>query len=269
VSAQSLRDAQRWFLSAISHGESLEEGVAVAARETTGGALDAHVTPGPRMSSRDRLAIYHHAYRARLVECLADDYGALRFALEEEPFEKLAHEYIAEIPSRSFSLNFYGKRMPEFVRSRTEEWARFGADLAALEWAIVEAIHAPDPSAQLAEKLRALAPEDWESVRFSPSPTLTIVRSDFPVNDFFQAFRDEQSPKIPSEEKSATAVYRKGMSIWRRALSQPMEKLLSSILSGEALGEALSKADATEDEVSAWFGEWMSDGYFGDVSKGS
>ena len=67
------------------------------------------------MTAAERLAIYRDGYRARLVECLADDYPAVRHLLGAEAFEAIAHAYVDKHPSRSPNLNAFGRLMPAFL----------------------------------------------------------------------------------------------------------------------------------------------------------
>src|SRR5437868_5469366 len=91
----SLQQLQRWFASAISE----PEGVSCDSQRSL--QLERLVTVGPRQSAAERLRIYHDGYFARLIECLSDDYPALRYALDEDAFNDLCRGYIAQEPSRS------------------------------------------------------------------------------------------------------------------------------------------------------------------------
>lgn len=85
---------------------------AVTGAHPADGAL---VTPGPRLGAAERVEIYRDGYRARLVECLADDYAAVRSAIGADAFEAAARGYIDAYPSRSPSLNAFGRAMPDFL----------------------------------------------------------------------------------------------------------------------------------------------------------
>src|SRR3954465_14280881 len=102
----------------------------------TGAAdLERIVTRGPQLSAQERLGIYHYAYHARLIDCLADDFTAVRHALGEPAFDALCRAVISERPSDGPNLNFYGRHLAEHCaspRARVRDRA-FIADLAALE----------------------------------------------------------------------------------------------------------------------------------------
>jgi hypothetical protein len=164
--------------------------------------------------------------------------------------------------------------MGEMCRSEPVEAdvpLRFCADLAALEWAIVEVIHAPSSPPLTVEGLQHVPPDRWGDARLVANTALRCLRFDFPVNAYFQALRGGHAPPIPAPEDSATVVYRSGPTIWRMDLTAPMFEVLSGLLSGEPLGEALGRAEAslahldeqqTVERVMFWFREWVSSGLF-------
>jgi hypothetical protein len=274
----SLRALERWFIEAVTspcEADALDPG----AREI--------LTRGPKLDESGRLGVYRYAYRARLVECLADDYPALQFALGEEAFDALCGEYIQRHPSSDPSLNFFGRHMARFCRSEATSFERsatgagsfalydFAADLAELEWSLVEVLHARVADALSSEALGAIPVERWPSARLPRSPAVRVVRTGYAVNAFFQAFKSGEEPALPNgPAPSLTAVYRTDMTLWRMALTPAMGALLEALFRGDTLGDALgrleeglSEAEAAEAErsVMVWFREWVAAGFFAGV----
>jgi hypothetical protein len=252
-----LRSLQEWTASAIID-PSPPDGV------------EHVVLPSSRMTSAERLEIYRFAYRARLVECLADDYPVLQRALGEASFESICHSYIDRHPSRSPNLNFFGQHMASFCR---ETGATFSADLATLEWAMVEVLHASPAKSLSLEELGSIAPHAWASARFAASDTVRVFEFAYPVGAYLQAVRMDEEPALPAPGWSATAVFRDGATIWRMDLSRAMHALLQSLFQGHSLGAAfdeLAEHDLiTEDqapEVMGWFRDWVGHGIFGAIS---
>ncbi len=264
---RALRSTQEWFARAIMTPESEVEAV---------GAAEAalRLTASARLSALDRLEIYRRAYHARLVECLVDDYPVLQVALGTEPFEALCRAYVARHPSDSPSLNYYGRFMSGFLRNDAPHDTPsrpFASDLAALEWSIVEVIHAPSAEALTLESMGQVPPEAWPGARLVANTALRLQRFEYPVNAFFQQVREGREPPVPAAEPSATVVYRSGHRVWRMDLTEPMFVVLQGLLSGEVLAEALGRAEgalAGVDPVEAgqrvthWFREWVSSGLF-------
>ena len=150
----------------------------------------------------------------------------------------------------------------------------FAADLAALEWALVEVLHARVAEPALARSARRHSYRALALRAPPPSPAVRVLRSDYPVNAFFQAFKTGEEAVIPERGASMTAVYRTDMTLWRMALTPAMGALLEGLFGGETLGEALgtleqglseSEAGEAERSVMVWFREWVAAGFFARV----
>jgi hypothetical protein len=268
----SLRELQSWFASVVMHPESVEAGIAATKHHA-----EQVVTPSAHLSVQERLGVYHYGYRARLVECLADDYGVLQKAIGDEAFDALAGAYIVAHPSSSPSLNVYGRHMPAFLRSyESQAFDRtFAADLATLEWALVETLHAAAAPTLSLEHLATVPPAQWSAARLPKADTVRVHRFSYPVNAYLQAVRTGGSPSLPAAAPTATAIYRSGFVIWRMDLTPVMARVLESLFSGATLGDALSRIETDESDpaaiaeaersVMAWFREWVSGGFFASI----
>jgi hypothetical protein len=237
------------------------------------------LTASTRQSADERLEIYRRAYHARLVECLADDYPVLQHALGDAAFDDLCRAFIAAHPSQSPNLNFFGRKLAAFCRDGAPgpfALRDFAADLAELEWAIVEVIHAPSRAPLTLEGLSEMPMDAWASARLVPNTAFRLLRFDHPVNAFFQAVREGREAAVPTASPSATVVYRSGTTLWRMDLTVAMFDVLSALVAGEVLGAALGRAetglagvDPTEaaQRVGHWFREWVSSGLFVAVER--
>jgi hypothetical protein len=264
----ALRELEQWFVEAVT---------SPCDDNAVGDGARAVLTRGPKLEAPERLGIYRYAYRARLVECLIDDYPALQAALGAEAFEALCHEYIERHPSSSPSLNFFGRHMARFCLEESKgpfPLRAFAADLATLEWALVEVLHARTADALAPETLGAIPVERWSAARLPPSNALRVLRFAYPVSAFFHAFKMGEEPTVPAPLRSSTAVYRTDMTLWRMDLTPAMATLLEGLFRGETLGEALAKLEGAlseaeeaeaERSLMAWFREWVAAGFFARV----
>jgi len=272
--APTLDTLERWFVAATTDPDGLDAGIAGAGALVANSAsreLERIVTRGPRLSAAERLAIYHDGYFARLVECLVDDYPALQHLIGAVEFERLARGYIAAYPSQSPSLNAYGARMARFLATESASWAPFAAELAELEWALVTAIHAASQPSLSPAALGEVAPDAWARARLVPSPSLAVLRFAYPVNAYYQAFREGNAPSIPPPGASAVAVHREGLTLFRHDLEPVAADLLTALARGVPLGVAVGELERTlevaalarvQTLLSSWFGGWMSSGFF-------
>ncbi len=271
----SLAAQQEWFARAVMTPESEPSPVGSAEAASI-------LTPGPKLGPLDRLEIYRRAYHARLIECLLDDYPAVAATLGEADFDELCRKYIAIHPSTDSNLNAFGRHMASLCRAEPAKStlgaaASFVGDLADLEWAIVEVIHAASADPLTLTGLGAVPASQWADARLVATPAFRLLRSEYPVNRYFQAFREGEAPLVPEPEASAVVVYRSGPTIWRMDLGDGAFELLHALTSGQSLAASLEGASTAlsgvdEGEaaarVSAWFRDWVSSGLFSGVEFG-
>lgn len=263
----SLRSHQEWFLAVITAPEHEPAPVDSSSAARL-------VTPSSTLSALERLDIYRRSYQARLIECLADDYPVLQGTLGEETFEDLCRAYIAKHPSTEPSLNGFGRHMAAVCRNHPLPDADFAADLAALEWAVVLAIHAPTAPPLTAQDLARVAIESWPEIRLVPNPSLGVHAFDYPVSAYLSARRRGEAAAVPAPRQCSVAVYRTEQSVWRLELSPSMVTLVASLSRGETLGDSLSLVAAQLDgvpeaeaaqNVTAWFSHAVSSGLFSGI----
>lgn len=265
----SLRSVQCWFQEAITSHDTLDTSLQQA-QISHGLSVEAVLTRSPALSARERLGIYHSGYRARLLECLADDYPALLHTLGHDAFEQLVRGYVAKYPPHAATLNAYGRHMPQWCRDRALNDALFLSDLARLEWALVEIVHESSSPKLQAEALHAVLPKGLDNVVLQPSAALRVLRFDYPVNAFYRAFREDAEIGPPQPQPCGVAVFRDGRTLYRMDLTLPMVSLLEALASGRPLGAALtvlqSHPGVEPGQVRVWFERWVSDGLFTSVS---
>lgn len=271
----SLLEAQQWFAMVVTHEGSVEAGISKAgALVSTAPHLptaEQLIARGPRLDATAQLGVYHHAYRARLVECLADDFPIVQRMLGDDAFAGLARRYIAAHPSQSPNLNSFGQQFASFAKTQADGpvAAALVSDLARLEWAMIEVLHAPASPLPSTSELAGLSPEQWAHVRFVPSATLRFLEFGHPVNVYLQQVRTGLAPAPPVAAWSATAVYRDDWKLWRMDFTPAMAGVLRTLLEGESLGVALATLSTAahadpqmEGDVMSWFRAWMRSGFF-------
>src|SRR5258708_21424394 len=62
------------------------------------------IKPNDRLTSVERLEIYSRSYWFRVLDSLYDDFPGLRAVLGQRAFLRLSRAYLADCPSRSFTL---------------------------------------------------------------------------------------------------------------------------------------------------------------------
>lgn len=229
------------------------------------------VKGGAGWSGSERLAVYHRAYFSRLVECLRDDYPALEHAIGGEAFDELCREFIESHPPASPSLNFYGAPFADFCAASRAPGAAFLGDLARLEWAVVEAIHAEAPPALVGLQLAGLSSDDWARLRLVPSPACRLLLLSHPVHAHYEAFLEGETTAPPARAPTTVVVCRRGDDVHRIYIEERLAGLLRRLLDSAPLAEALSAAalDAADASSAAdltrALSEWVSAGLFAGV----
>jgi hypothetical protein len=233
---------------------------------------DARWVVSGSLPSRERIAVYQRAYFSRLVECLRDDYPALAHALGDHDFEAVCLEFIESHPPASASLNYYGAPFADFLATWPAPHAAFASELARLEWAVVECIHADAERNLEPRELGGISEEQWQRVRLSPSPAAKILATCYPVHQYYQAFLEGQHPEPPAFEACTIAVCRRGDRVWRFGVNPRFAGLLRRLMSGEPLTTALAgvpgaanagSSDAAELQLA--LSEWVAYGLFAGV----
>ena len=221
---ESLRHVQRWVQGAIVSGEGLER-------------ANRLVKPSWSLAPEERIRIYAGMYPLRMRDALAADYPGLLRGLGERRFEELVRDYVAVHPSRSYTLNRLGDRLPEFLRSAPGQVDRaFWADLARLERMITEAFDAFEDAAPVTTSLSGAS-------HVPVTATLRLGAFRYPAGDYLDALRSrKRRPPVPGRRATWIAVYRREDEVRRLDLTAPAFDLLSALSRGRSLGSALRAA---------------------------
>lgn len=166
--------------------------------------------------SRETLfGVYRHAYGARLVEVLGNDYELTHTYLGDDAFADLARAYIAAHPSDKRNARWFGRYLPEFLRTTAPFSAhKEVAELATLEKALADAFDGPDATPVSMEELAAIPPEDWANLVFTAHPTAIRLRLKTNAADIWMALNDEKTPPAPAQLPEPQTVL-----VWRQDLT--------------------------------------------------
>lgn len=183
--------------------------------------IEGAVVSDATATARTRLGIYANAYRMRLCEALQEDFIALHTLLGDEQFETLCLGYIDAHPSRHYSLRHLGRHMSLFLR----EHAFYAhqpvlAELAALEWMMVEAFDAADSDAVSLHDLARLSAEQWGHLRFSAHPSVQRLELFWNAPALWHAAQRQHAMPEPRRDDHALTwlVWRRELKTWHRSL---------------------------------------------------
>lgn len=216
---------------------------------------------------KDQLAVYVNAYRYRLYDVTAEDYPVLKFAMGDDALDMLLKDFVNTAQSEHFNIAHYTTKLPEFLKHH-EHYSAFLYEIAQLENAISYLADYPETTPLAPEHLAGLDPERFMEMRLNPRAALQLFTFDYPVNAYYRAVKEEQSPTLPAQEKIYLAVFRHDDVMWRMELAENEYHLLQKIFAGEPIGQALealqTEFQLSEDELianlSEWFGRWIRNG---------
>ncbi|MGK2857084.1 MAG: HvfC/BufC family peptide modification chaperone [Thermoanaerobaculia bacterium] len=261
---------QRWMLEVVTQPGSVRDALdsAPARREIEPAGLVEVILPSKTLSAEQRLGVYHDMYILRMIEALEFDYPGLAHHLGHAQFHRLVESYVAAHPSRSYTLNRLGDRLPEHVAS-LDHFPRRAmlADLARFELAITLVFDAAHDEALTPAEIVAVPAEAWPEIRFRPTRAMRLLRLDYPVDDYLQAIKRNERPASLRKSPRWLLVFRNDLSVRQVALPRREWTMLDAICRGLALADAVETISGirprlSETELFAWFREWTRMGLF-------
>ena len=170
------------------------------------------IVEAPPLPVQARLGIYRHAYRARLIEALDEQYPVLHWLLGDETFESLGTQFVATHPSAHRSIRWYGRELADFVEA-TGPFADqpLLAEMARFEWMLSEVFDAADACVVDRAALQAIDPAHWAALRFGFHPSLRRLELAWNTVAVWQAGSAKRD--APAPERSCERV---PWLLWRR-----------------------------------------------------
>jgi hypothetical protein len=245
------------------------------------------IAPNSRLTAFDRLEIYNRQYWFRILAALAEDFPALRSVIGGRAFDAMSIAYLAEHPSRSFTLRNLGAHLPQWLAKNPHFAGRRAAlahDVARIEWAFIEVFDSAERDPLTLEQISTL---DGSS-RLGLQPHLRLIDLSFPIDDIVlnlhkqekrQATEagvpqepDEQAPaKLPTLRRRPIwlAAHRVDHSVYYLRLEQGEFQTLAAIRAGTPLAQAIeagaisSRFPSTRRPqlVRQWFTRWSELGW--------
>ncbi len=241
---------------------------------------DELVKSNDRLTSTERLDIYHRQYWYRILDSFNEDFPGLSAVLGEGAFDRLARAYLTDCPSQSFTLRNLGSRLEGWLTQHPEFAGKniaLALDMLRLEWAHIEAFDKAERKALGGEDLIELRPE----LVIALQPHIGLLDLQYPV--------DELRTKVNrhSEERGAAsnavsqpgprhivrryargkpqqiflAVHRVEFTVYYRRLEPQEFRLLQAIGGGSPIGAALEDPESEAEKVQTWFANWAQLGW--------
>lgn len=212
-----------------------------------------------------RLPIYHHAYRARLAEVLADTYAKTCLYMGSDTFEARARDYTVAHPPRTRSLNRYGEGLVGTLRAAYPDNPELH-ELAQLDWDLRTRFDSADVPALA--PAAAQASDTWTTRPgvLHPSALLRAIMTNV-VGVWNAIHTDDDVPEAVALPAPATLlVWRKGHQPHFRTLDAAEAAWVQALHAGASvhdacaalLGSGLWQGDPTV--LGGWLAQLLDDG---------
>jgi hypothetical protein len=247
-----------------------------------------YIKPNDRLKSIERLEIYSRSYWFRLIDGMYEDFPGLRAVLGQRAFDKVVRAYLADCPSRSYTMRDLGSRLGDWLRKNPGYAGSKLAvclDMFRVEWAHIEAWDG--------EHRKVLGPEDLlelgPNLAMGLQPHLRLLDLNYPVDELrIHASRAEDEHEVASNapsklrarrlkaaaarlkrEQIFVAVHRLEFSIYYRRLEREEYQLLRAIRESKNIGAAMTAfykqssmpIDDLEPRIGNWFAIWSELGW--------
>jgi hypothetical protein len=224
---------------------------------------------GPTLDVDTGLAIYHNAYKARLLEVLRNDFPTVLYWMGDEEFDALGMAYIRQYPSAHYSLRWLGKGFEGFVREHlVPEQSAPLAELIALEWAFTLAFDAHFGEPLTIEAMAALVPEEWPELRVRPVSSLQWLECRFNSLSVWRAVKEESEfpDSMALDIPQICLIWRNQLICSYRSLDPAQAFALDGMLNeGWSFAELCAELAVTYGEGAplqavTWLKQWIQEG---------
>jgi hypothetical protein len=224
------------------------------------------IKPNDRLTSFERIEIYNRQYWFRLIDSFYEDFPGLRAVLGRLKFNRLTREYLAQHPSRSFTLRNLGRHLPQFVKDHpklTSPRSELAYEMARFEWAQVEAF---DGAVKPVVTVDDLLGQNPAKLRLALQPFISLLELKYPLDEYMLRLKKiglrgdasnameermhesrlkRRSP-IPRPRRVFIVVHRHENSLYYKRIDERGFRLLAALEKGATLDTAIKSAFAAE-----------------------
>ena len=224
---------------------------------------------GPTLDVSGGLAIYHNAYRGRLLEALRGDYPALVYWVGDAEFEQWAVAYIRQCPSAHFSLRWFGAGFAGFLSGYLDQQqAAPLVEMATLEWAFTLAFDAPEATVLTVPAMATLDVAQWPALQLRLAPCVQWLVQRYNSLEQWRAVKDHAVfPQAALLEQEQVCLVWRTQRICRyRSLVPDEAWALQGMCEGQwsfaelCAGLAVTYGEGAPLQAASWLKQWVEEG---------
>ena len=205
----------------------------------------AGLSPPPLAGRSRRFDVHRNNRASSLIDALRASFPAVCRLVGDDFFRAAARAYVAAEPPRSPVLLHYGGAFGAFLDAFPPAAAvPYLGDVARLEWARQEALHARDAAPAGVERLAELAPEEAPRARLALHPSLGLLRSPWPVVSLWSASAGEGTDaEVDLRRAEDALVLRPRLRVLVRALPPGGFEFIRRLWGGATIARAAEGAE--------------------------
>ena len=211
------------------------------------------------------LAVYHHAYRAQLEECMRETFERTWAWLGDEAFHDAIRHYVDTHPPGSWTISDYGAHFKDLLDVLHPDSPEVG-ELASLDWSLRRAFDGPDGPSLTLEAMPQEIDWDHATIRLVPTLRLLDIRSN--CGALWSAMAAEKVPPAVEYfvETATLRVWREGHRCRFQTMDASETYALTYVMQGASFAELcgyLTNVLGDDRGISMageWLATWMRDG---------
>ncbi len=234
--------------------------------EVHGDAAVARVRAKQDVDARQRLGIYHHAYRSRLAEVLAESFEKTNLYMGSDAFAEDAQAFAVSHPPLVRNLGRYGDGLPGWFAQRYPGNPEL-RELAQLDWDLRESFDGPDVAALDATSAAADATQSWLAREAPLHPSVRLRAITTNVVQLWKAIdEDVEVPDSARLDSTGTlAVWRKELQPHFMTLEPAQARFIARLSEGVSILQACEDLQslpelAEPQTLGVWLRAWWDDG---------
>lgn len=195
-----------------------------------------------------RFDIYRNNVVMASIGALADSFPAVEALVGDAFFRAMARVFAAERPPHSAVFSEYGQGFPAFIEGFAPAvGVPYLADIAWLDWARLQAYHAPEAPVLPIEALAALPADSIGAAGLAAHPSVTVVRSRYPIGAIWaDAMGQGADAPVDLRQPQSVVVLRHGTELETRLLPPGGAVFLDRLIAGASIDAACQAAGQAE-----------------------